>query len=89
MIENKRIETEYASLTPANDRPLYRQNAYNYDLAVPRLLSKDQMELILRMVSQMKEERPHLDGLKYIWMKDALEVLKPEQPRVLTREETR
>ena len=46
------------------------QNAYHYELTVPNLLSKDQMELILRMVGQMKQETPHLFVLEFFWEKE-------------------
>lgn len=70
MDERKEIEMEYASLTPMYNRPLRAENAYHYDLVVPHLLSRDQMELILRMIGHMKQERPYLNELKLCWKKE-------------------
>ena len=67
---SKKIEMGYASLTPMYNLPVRTENAYHYDLVVPHLLSKDQMELILRMVGQMKQETPHLFVLEFFWEKE-------------------
>ena len=47
-----------------------KQAAYHYDLNVPHLLSRDQMELILRMISQMKREHGTMEPVRLLWRKE-------------------
>ena len=48
-----------------------KQAAYHYDLNVPHLLSRDQMELILRIIGQMKREHyPTMEPIRFFWRKE-------------------
>lgn len=68
--KGKMVENECATIGVDCYAPTGICNAYYYKLTVPHLLSRDQMELILRMISQMKREHATMEPIRYMWRKE-------------------
>lgn len=67
---NKMVDFVCATIGVKCYAPTDMGMAYHYELTVPNLLSKDQMELILRMISKMKREQSTPEPVRFLWRKD-------------------
>lgn len=68
--ESKRVEFEGAVMCCNYYGFTDVGNAYHYDLVVPHLLTKEQMELLLKMIGQMKRGSSFMGPVKCMWAKE-------------------
>ena len=68
---SKMVDIERATIGVMDYAPTDINHAYHYELTVPHLLSRDQMELILRMIGQMKRGySPEIEPISFFWRKE-------------------
>ena len=67
MPDERMIQTTSARIILAGASGVPGEKLFKYELCVPKLLSKEQMKLILEMVRQMKQGGFYSDGVRLMW----------------------